>query len=138
MRIPVRAREAGPRLTITPLVDICFNLIVFFGLASLYVKKETADPVTLPEAGQIETRATAEPRPLVITINAQRRISVAGEEIPSPRIERLIADRCGVHPAELHVRIRADKSVPYGDVKPLILACARRGVTNLEFAVQQK
>jgi biopolymer transport protein ExbD len=138
MKTPLRARESGPRFTITPLVDICFNLIVFFGLASLYAKKESVDPLALPDVRRADAQGSVGSPPLVITINAKRQLSVAGEAIDGNKIEQLIGVRSGDHPADLHVRIRADRSVPYGDVKPLILACARNGVTNLEFAVHQK
>ncbi len=41
-------------------------------------------------------------------------------------------------PAGCEVRVRADESVPFREVKPLILACAQHGVTNLKFAVRGK
>jgi hypothetical protein len=34
------------------------------------------------------------------------------------------------------VRLRADRSVPFADVKPMIVACARHGITNLKVAVE--
>ncbi len=49
-----------------------------------------------------------------------------------------MADRAGDNPSGCEVRVRADESVPYSDIKPLILACARHGVTNLKFAVRGK
>lgn len=138
MRIPKRPRESGVRFNITPLIDICFNLIVFFGLASLYVKKETAEPVVLPGARQFDPRDTAAPRRLVITLGSDRRIYVAGAEVPRKEIERLLAERSADEPNNLEIRLRADESVPYADVKPIILACARHGVSNLKFAVQAR
>jgi biopolymer transport protein ExbD len=136
MRIPPRPRDSGVRFNITPLIDICFNLIVFFGLASLYVKKENAQTIVLPEARQYDAHDAAASRRLVITMNADRRVFVAGEPIAREGIERLLAERIGGDPANFEVRLRADRSIPYADVKPLILACARHGVADLKFAVQ--
>ena len=138
MKVPLRAREANVRFNITPLIDICFNLIVFFALASLAVRKETAAPVSLPSSGQFDAGDAAAARRLVITINAQRRVFAGGEEIARADIDRLLAERAANDPAGCEVRLRADESVPYSDVKPVILACARHGVANLRFAVRGK
>jgi biopolymer transport protein ExbD len=138
MKVPGRTRESGVRFNITPLIDICFNLIVFFSLASLAAKKETAATVVLPQAAKFDTHDRDSTRRLVITVNDKRRMFVAGEEIARNDVERLVADRAGDNPSGCEVRVRADETVPYSDIKPLILACARRGVTNLKFAVRGK
>ena len=138
MKVPGRTRESGVRFNITPLIDICFNLIVFFSLASLAAKKESAAAVVLPQAAKFDTQDRDATRRLVITVNDKRRMFVAGEEIARTDVERLVADRAGDNPSGCEVRVRADESVPYSDIKPLILACARRGVTNLKFAVRGK
>jgi biopolymer transport protein ExbD len=138
MKVPGRTRESGVRFNITPLIDICFNLIVFFSLASLAAKKETAAAVVLPQAAQFDAHDRDSTRRLVITVNAKRRMFVAGDEIARNDVDRLVADRAGENPSGCEIRVRADESVPYSDVKPLILACARHGVTNLKFAVRGK
>jgi biopolymer transport protein ExbD len=138
MKIPGRARESGVKFNITPLIDICFNLIVFFSLASLAARKETAANVILPQAGQCDGRDTDAARRLVVTMNADRRMYVAGEEVSRNDVDRLVGDRAKDDPAGCEVRVRADQSVPYSQVKPLILACARHGVVNLKFAVRGK
>ena len=38
----------------------------------------------------------------------------------------------------LDVRIRSDRTVPYEVIEPLLLACARSGVTRVKFPVLQK
>jgi biopolymer transport protein ExbD len=138
MRPPARSRDSGVRFNITPLIDIVFNLIVFFALASLYVRKETAQPVALPAAGQFDVNEYAASRRLTITLGPDRRIFVAGEQVAASDVERLLVERAGSEPATLDVRLRADRSVPFADVKPMIIACAQHGITNLKVAVEGK
>jgi biopolymer transport protein ExbD len=138
MRPPARSRDSGVRFNITPLIDIVFNLIVFFALASLYVRKETAQPVALPAAGQFDVNEHAASRRLTITLGPDRRIFVAGEQVAASDVERLLVERAGSEPATLDVRLRADRSVPFADVKPMIIACAQHGITNLKVAVEGK
>jgi biopolymer transport protein ExbD len=136
MKPPVRLRETGVRFNITPLIDICFNLIVFFALASLYVRKENAQGVNLPAVRQFDANEQASARRLTITLGTDRRIFVAGEQVAPNDVERLLVERAGNEPQTVDVRLRADRSVPFADVKPLILACARHGLTNLRVAVE--
>jgi biopolymer transport protein ExbD len=136
MRPPVRRRESGVKFNITPLIDIVFNLIVFFALASLYVRKETAQAVTLPTARQFDVNEQDASRRLTITLGPDRRIFVAGEQVAANDVERLLIERAGNEPQTLDVRLRADRSVPFADVKPMIIACAQHGITNLKVAVE--
>src|SRR4051794_20339584 len=92
MRIPVRARESGMRFNITPLIDICFNLIVFFGLSSLYVKKEMSQPITLPDAHQVDATNDCAFRRLIVTLDANRRMLVGGEKVTASEIDHRIRD----------------------------------------------
>jgi biopolymer transport protein ExbD len=138
MRPPVRPRDSGVKFNITPLIDIVFNLIVFFALASLYVRKETAQPVALPAARQFDANEQSAPRRLTITLGPDRRIFVAGEQVAAADVERLLVERAGSEPETLDVRLRADRTVPFADVKPMIIACAQHGITNLRVAVEGK
>ena len=136
MKLPVRPRESVVRFNITPLIDVCFNLIVFFAVASLYVKRETAEQVALPQARKVDANDRALPRRLVVTLRANRHMYIAGEDVTGRDMDQVVTEHCGLDPNQFEVRVRADKSVPYGEVKPLILACARQGISNLKFAVQ--
>ena len=61
MKVPARPRDTGVRFNITPLIDICFNLIVFFSLASLAARKETTEPI-LCRGPRNSTRPNKPPR----------------------------------------------------------------------------
>jgi biopolymer transport protein ExbD len=136
MRPPARPRDSGVKFNITPLIDIVFNLIVFFALASLYVRKETAQTVTLPGARQFDVTEQDASRRLTITLGPDRRVFVAGEQVAPNDVERLLVERAGNEPHTLDVRLRADRTVPFADVKPMIIACAQHGITNLKVAVE--
>jgi biopolymer transport protein ExbD len=136
MKPPARPRDSGVKFNITPLIDIVFNLIVFFALASLYVRKENAQTVTLPGARQFDVNEQDASRRLTITLGPDRRIFVAGEQVAPKDVERLLVERAGNEPHTLDVRLRADRTVPFADVKPMIIACAQHGITNLKVAVE--
>jgi len=137
MRIPTRKRSAGLRFNITPLIDIVFLLIIFFLVASHFVQSETADAVELPEATQHDDRES--PHRLVVTILVDRQYRVAGRILPIEEVDQLIA-AAGTESesSPFEVQIRSDRSVPYKIIEPILLSCARAGVTNVKFKVLLK
>ncbi|MBM79512.1 MAG: biopolymer transporter ExbD [Planctomycetaceae bacterium] len=138
MKIPVREREHGLRFNITPLIDIVFLLIIFFLAASHLARSEALDPVELAEATQIDEETERSPRRITVTVSPEG-MSIGGEPTTFDNIEQLII--AGHHQSEgkgSEVRIRADYRVPYADVEPIMLSCARAGVASIGFQVLRK
>lgn len=134
MKIPTRQRSRGLKFNITPLIDIVFLLIIFFLAASHFVRSESAEAVELPAATQKEDRDES-PKRLVITITADQQMHVAGHVVELPGVERMISAGADEDADQFEVHIRGDRSVPYKLVEPIMLACARSGVTKFKFAV---
>jgi biopolymer transport protein ExbD len=138
MRIPTRPRRLGLRFNITPLIDVVFLLIIFFLVASHFVRHENLEAVELPEATETDDEAEQSPRRLIVTITEDLRMQVAGKPADRQAVEQMILTGREEHRDRFEVRIRADRSVPYSEVEPIMLACARAGVTDVKFAVIQK
>jgi len=60
---------------------------------------------------------------------------LAGEVVDVPEFRRRIGVEAQRTEGALEVRIRADRSVPYRAVEPLLSACANSGVWNVGFTV---
>jgi len=48
MKIPGRVRGAGLKFNLTPMIDVVFNLIIFFLVASHYSRSEAVVDLELP------------------------------------------------------------------------------------------
>jgi biopolymer transport protein ExbD len=137
MRIPTRGRQLGPRFDITPLIDIVFQLVIFFLAATYIVRSDATEQVKLPKATQAQDHPPASPRRWTITITADRVWLLGNHRTRREAIEQqLLADiKTAKDAAELEVRIRADASLPYSEVEPLMITCAKLGIRKLGFAV---
>lgn len=137
MRIPVRQRGSGLKFNLTPMIDVVFNLIIFFLAASHIARSEIAADVELPRASSGGPEKADLRRRLIVTILPDGTMNIGGRELILPQVEQLIAEgsveREGTD--EFEVRIRTDRRVPYRYIEPLLLACARAGVTNVKFNV---
>jgi biopolymer transport protein ExbD len=135
MKIPTRKRQRGLRFNITPLIDIVFLLIIFFLVASHFVRSETLEAVELPDATQHEETENEAAKRLVVTITADRKLHVAGKVVDLQTVEQMIFAGRQDEQDNFEIHIRSDKTVPYRDIQPIMLACARAGVTSVKFAV---
>jgi biopolymer transport protein ExbD len=134
MRIPARRRSGSLGFNLTPMIDVVFNLIVFFLVASHFSQAQSDVPVALPKATQASA-GEADPDRLTITVTSEGRWSVAGKPVALADIETMIKEGADRAPGVFSVHIRGDRSARYEFIEPLLLASARNQVTSVRFNV---
>lgn len=136
MRIPSVNRGRGLRFNLTPMIDVVFNLIIFFLAASHFARSEVAEDVRLPTAGGARVDADDSSQRVTATVLSDGRLLLGTREGALPQFETMLARGVADHGVTaVEVRIRTDERAPYGQIEPLLLACARQGVTKVRFAV---
>lgn len=134
MKIPGSAQRSSLKFSLTPLIDVVFNLIIFFLAASQLARTESSETVALPLAtqGRVETADTT--GRLIVTIDAQGTYSLSGGPCT---LEQLAANvTAGIAASsDFEVRIRTDRFAPYSVLEPVLLTCAKSGVRRVSFAV---
>ncbi|MFN9970093.1 MAG: ExbD/TolR family protein, partial [Phycisphaerae bacterium] len=110
------AQRTSLTFNITPLIDVVFLLIIFFLVASHFVRHDSSDPVSLPLAELGQQEAHTAPVHLTVTIMQNGQLSVNGHAISEQFLRQRIKDlseqnhRTGVEP---ELRIRCDQQVEY-------------------------
>ena len=136
MRIPTRVRQLGLSLNLTPLIDIVFLLVIFFLVASHAARTESTEPVDLPTIGEAEDDRIEVPRRVVVTVTADQSLHVGGRIVTLEQVTGLLNEAGSeAGTGNYEVRIRGDRRVPFRVVEPLMVACARAGITRIGYAV---
>jgi biopolymer transport protein ExbD len=135
MRIPSHTTAAGVGFNMTPMIDVVFQLIIFFLLSSHLAKQERQYKLPLPTAGSGQLEPADEQARLTVNVLADGTSLFAGRAITPDDLTAQLAERRSVHGDEVQVRIRSDRNVPYDRIEPILLACARAGIWNVSFAV---
>jgi biopolymer transport protein ExbD len=133
MKAPKYQARVSLEFNMTPMIDVTFLLIIFFIVSSNMAKQETQVEVDLPtaESGE-ELRDDA--RRMTVNITDDGAMQVAGESLDAAALGRqLAAER--TKSEQFEVRIRCDRSVPYGRVKPVMKECVKNDVWKVTFAV---
>ncbi len=140
MRTPTNHGRGTIGFNMTPMIDVVFQLIIFFLVSSHMAQQETQVTVDLPDAASSDRAEEEDVRRVVINVLSETQILVGSQPIEPGRLETLLSyenqKSTGAGNARpLEVRIRTDRTVPYRAVEPILLACARSGIWNVKFAV---
>src|SRR5262245_28682606 len=138
MRVPTRSISSAVGFNMTPMIDVVFQLIIFFLLSSHLAKQEKQLPLPLPAAASGTAEAADERPRLTVNVLADGTLLVANRAIAADDLVPLLRDRRAAHGDQLEVRIRADRSVLYNRVEPVLLACVKAGIWNVAYAVQPR
>lgn len=139
MRLPTQYSQRTPlKFNITPLIDVVFLLIIFFLVASHFVRSDQAEAVELPSStGGKPDNEEARQR-LTVTLDRDGSLSIGGkaanEAVVLQRIEELAAATADsdVRPQLL---LRGHKDGRYGAMRRLMEHAVSEGIQSIQFAV---
>lgn len=134
MRFSNRERRRGEaEINVTSLVDIIFNLLLFFMLTTSFSESAGLE-VQLPSASSADVQV--QPQDLVVTLTRDGETLVEGEVLSleglSERIERLKTDR-----PDATLILQADEEVPHKNVVDVIDVAKRHRIKSVAIATQQ-
>ncbi|MFO0831515.1 MAG: biopolymer transporter ExbD [Phycisphaerales bacterium] len=126
------------KINVTPLIDVVMVLIVFYLIVGR-LATQTQGRVQLPQTASGET---AQASGVVIAVSPAAdpispvNILIDGRPTPLSAVKDTLTARmpelaAGTAPA-IPVQLRADRSLSYGDLAPIVQACREAGLTNLE------
>ena len=136
MRTPAN-RHAAVGFNMTPMIDVVFLLIIFFLVASHFSRQEKFVEVDLPEGVATSEAAQEDDTPrLTLSIPEAGRIFVGSRELRAEELRNLIqAEKLRAGSENFQLRIRAGRKVPYEAVQGVLLAAAKCGIYDIQFAV---
>jgi len=122
-------------VNLTPMIDVVMVLIVFFLIVGNLASARYAR-VDLPDARRAGLIETTDPLVINAVVGSGERVFlVDGVELDESALETLVRAARRDRP-DRPVRIRADRSLTYGEVRPAIEACRRAGVARVWLATQ--
>ena len=127
LRVEEELDELAPNLT--PMIDVVFQLLLFFMLATTFQDPERELEVELPHASSGRT-AEKPPEELVINVLRDGAVVLGGESLDPPRLARALARAAERDPAT-PVTIRGDRAAQHASIVGVLDACGSAGLRNL-------
>lgn len=123
-------------LNMTPIIDIVFNLLIFFLLGSTYLNDERELELDLPRV-PAAAPLTAAPDELTIHVRADGTITIDEKPQTISALEELLAKARANYPDQA-VAIRGDRRVPYEVILSIVSVCRRAGIERVDFLAMEQ
>jgi len=133
MRVPRSSRSHAAKINLTPLIDVVFNLVIFFLVVSHFSQAESTEQVDLPVARQGQRNES--PHRLTILVRADGTRLVHDRAVTDVEIADMLQQAQALDGESLLVRIQGDRAATYHLIEPILVQCARLGITNVGFDV---
>lgn len=137
MSVKIKSTSAIGSLSITPLIDVVFLLLIFFLVSSRFSEKERELDLNLPSVTEARP-ASAQPNELVININADGRYFIDGTFRQLEQVEKVLRTARANNPLTQTVVIRADKKA---ECQPLLTAiglCKKVGISEYTATIDEE
>jgi len=138
MRLHRVRRKYGAELNMTPMIDIIFQLIIFFMVVSQF-KRIAVEALTLPEAKKGEPPPqTAQADPITINVFQDGRIVIYGKTLAPDAVQSALEEQVkGQDKSKVSVVVRSDKEAPWEAAAGVLQACAGAGISRVRVAVTE-
>jgi biopolymer transport protein ExbD len=125
-----------PQINLTPMIDVVFNLLIFFMLATRFADIERQFDVQLPTTSTAQP-LTNPPDEIIVNVFRDGRIVVSQQDLSLEQLEaRLKAARDRY--ADQAVLIRGDGQVTYQNIMDVLTVCHSVDISNFRLATQLK
>ena len=124
------SQQRGPmaEINVTPLVDVVLVLLIIFMVTAPFLQGGLE--VDLPK---VATQGLDVHEGLIISVRRGGTLAVGERTVPDGQFEDALKR---ARAAERPVYLKADQSVPYGDIVTLIARLRRAGVSQLGLVTQ--
>lgn len=129
MAVEIKRSTVAGTLSLTPLIDVVFLLLIFFLVTSEFEDEERRLDIVLPNA-TTAAPMTGKPREVVVDIDARGEIYLGGKSVRLGELAVVMAEAVGRNPTNQTVVIRADRETPFQPVVSVMDLCNRSGVSD--------
>jgi biopolymer transport protein ExbD len=131
-----RGLELEP-LNLTPLLDVLFNLIFFFLIATQLKQEKRVMEVQIPRTG-VHSQAVDSQREWVVTIGPTGSIFLNDDAVTSAQLKTRLTDAAKMPDTPLPVRIRGDQITPLQALVDVMTICYESGHPNVGVEVEPR
>ena len=125
----LRRTTSASTLSLTPLIDVVFLLLIFFLVTSEFEDEEKRLDIILPSA-TTAVPMTGKPREIIVDIDKEGRVFLSGQPTDYDELKRLLKVAVASNPTSQSVVIRADRSTQFQPVVNVMDMCNQTGISE--------
>jgi biopolymer transport protein ExbD len=129
MSVKIDKGAALASLSMTPLIDVVFLLLIFFLVATRFAEEERELELRLPEASEAKP-LTSKPQELFINIDKNGRYFVTGKLLTVSELQPVLNTAYVNNPGRASVVIRADRDCRWEPIVGAMNACNKAKIRD--------
>lgn len=119
------------QINVTPLVDVMLVLLVIFMVTAPILQQGVAVDLPRAELGPLDGKEV----PLVVSLTREGELYLNEQKLTRSQLVTQLGDAAG-RDADESVYVRADESLPYGEVVSVMAAIREAGIRNVGMVTQ--
>lgn len=126
--------DEQPTINLTPMLDVVFNIIIFFMVATKFAEMERKIELQVPQVANVQALTPA-PERRVVNVYRDGRIALDRDFVS---LEQLVArlSEARREYADLGVMVRGDAEGPFQNVARVLGACRQAGIREMGISVR--
>ncbi len=124
MAVAIKKSGTVYQLPVTPMVDLVFNLLLFFVVATKFAEVERELDVALPDASEAKP-IVAELPELVVNIDKEGHYFIGNQAVPGDQLLTMLKRTRANNPDRAAVSIRADRHCQWESVVGAMNMCTK-------------
>ncbi|TVS16876.1 MAG: biopolymer transporter ExbD [Planctomycetaceae bacterium] len=134
MAVKIKRGQALGTLSLTPLIDVVFLLLIFFLVATRFAQEDRELDVVLPSASEARP-LIVQPRELFVNIDHQGNYFIDGKTLNGEEVEAVLRQAVANNPVNQSVIIRADKRVQLDYAVLVMNLCNKVGILDYKLTI---
>ena len=126
-------QDDTPAINLTPMIDIVFNLIIFFMVSTRFTEIERKVDLSVPQVGGVAGLSEMQ-KSRTINVYRDGAIMLDSQAVTLTELRSLLATAHRQYEG-LEVTIRGDGFTPYQNVAAVMTACRQAGISEMGIAV---
>jgi biopolymer transport protein ExbD len=130
------AKKVGPRIEMTPMIDVVFLLLIFLLVSTQFKKKQHAFKVPLPKAGAVEV--VVQPNVPVVIVQSEGSFAFLNPDVADGEVKAVNAEELkqqleafAKEHEDVSLRVRCDKKASYQSVVDALDIAKKSGIANV-------
>ena len=119
-------------INVTPLVDVMLVLLIIFMITAPLMMAQL--PIELPKSAAEDLGKP--PQPLIVALDAKGQYYIGSDVVPAAQLDAKLKALANDNPDQI-VYVRADKTIPYGQVMGLLGEVGQAGFYKISLMSDQ-
>jgi len=133
-----RKKQIEAEINMTPMIDVVFQLIIFFIVTTNLDQESILEAITLPVAPYSREVQRKDPRQITVQVDRRGRYYIGSAPYDLRGLNMVLKNTVRRSGANIPILIRGDVNTTHKYIRRAMDACARVGLYRIKFAAMKQ